>query len=526
MDGSTRRHPRSHAAAALGLSALFAGCSGGVSPGDSSTPAAATEASTAPRPELSDLGAALFAPVTQPWTGDLDAMVERRAIRALVVPTRTQYWIEDGRPVGVEYELLKAFEQWLNRRYRTGHRHLHVHIVFIPTRRDDLIPALREGRGDLAAGMLTITEDRLQEVDFSSPFFRDVREVPVTDGRLPALESVDDLGGKTVYVRRSASYWSHLNELNLRLAEQGRPLIRIETVSELLTDDDLLEMVNAGLSPMTVVDRYLAAMWQQVFTDLQLHEKAYVNEGGQLAWMMRQGSTGLKAAIDEFARTHRQGTLFGNYVREKYTGSDRFIREGLSGDDLRRFRGTVGLFQKYGEKYALDPLLLLAQGYQESRLRQQSRSPAGAIGVMQLLPTTGAAMNVGDITRLEPNIHAGAKYVRRLIDRYFADPEIDPLNRTLFAFAAYNAGPVRVQALRRRAAARGLNPNAWLNNVELIAAEQIGSETVSYVANIYKYYVAYTLTLHAEEERLRIRDEERSADASPRRYVSLSRPPM
>ncbi len=529
MRPATRRPCLATACAVLFLVGSLVACSRDQAPADSRGAPPATETAapvTAPRPELSDLGTALLAPVMDPWTGDLGAMVERRAIRALVVPTRTQYWIQDGRPIGVEYELLKAFEKWLNRRQRTDHRHLHVHIVFIPTRRDDLIPALKEGRGDLAAGMLTVTDDRLREVDFGAPLFRNVREVPVTHASHPTLASVDDLAGKTIYLRRSASYWSHLSALNERFGREGRPLIRLQPVSEELADDDLLEMVNARLVPMTVVDRYSAVLWQQVFTGLALHDGALVNEGGDLGWMIRQGSPELKAAIDEFARTHRQGTLFGNSVREKYVGSDRFVRNALAEDDLGRFRGTVDLFRKYGEQYALDHLLLLAQGYQESRLKQATQSPAGAIGIMQLLPSTGAAMQVGDITELEPNIHAGAKYVRTLIDDYFDEPGINELNRTLFAFAAYNAGPGRVQRLRWRAAARGLDPDSWLNNVELIAAEQIGSETVTYVANIYKYYVAYTLALYADEERRKARDELRLADAAGGSYVSLTVPPM
>ncbi len=209
----------------------------------------------------------------------------------------------------------------------------------------------------------------------------------------------------------------------------------------------------------------------------------------------------LREEIDTFARSHGQGTRFGDSVLEKYTGSTRFADASLSDEGMSRFRGTYDTFRKYAESYSLDPLLLVAQGYQESHLRQDARSNRGAIGIMQLMPATARAMQVGDITRLDANVHAGAKYVRKLMDVYFADPALDELNRTLFAFAAYNAGPGRIQRLRSAAARRGLNPDVWFNNVELIAAEQIGPETVSYVANIYKYYIAYTLALHAAEER-------------------------
>jgi len=304
-----------------------------------------------------------------------------------------------------------------------------------------------------------------------------------------------------VVVRRSSSYWSHLRRLNARLRAEGREPVRLRAASERLTDDDLMEMVSAGLVDATVVDDYAARLWSRVLGNLRVHEQAPVHEGGELGWLVRKDSPVLRDQIDEFARDHGQGTHFGNSVVEKYTGSTRFADALLSDESMTRFRGTYDTFRKYAEAYSLDPLLLVAQGYQESRLRQEARSRRGAIGVMQLMPATARAMEVGDITRLDANVHAGAKYVRSLMDVYFADPALDELNRTLFAFAAYNAGPGRIQRLRQAAARRGLDPDVWFNNVELLAAEQIGPETVSYVANIYKYYIAYTLVMQEQEER-------------------------
>jgi membrane-bound lytic murein transglycosylase MltF len=119
---------------------------------------------------------------------------------------------------------------------------------------------------------------------------------------------------------------------------------------------------------------------------------------------------------------------------------------------------------------------------------------------MQVMPATGKDLKVGDITKIEPNIHAGVKYIRFMIDQYFQDEPMDSLNKGLFAFASYNAGPGRVRQLRKEAEKRGLDPNVWFGNVEQIASERIGRETVTYVSNIYKYYVAYRLL---SEERAR-----------------------
>jgi membrane-bound lytic murein transglycosylase MltF len=132
---------------------------------------------------------------------------------------------------------------------------------------------------------------------------------------------------------------------------------------------------------------------------------------------------------------------------------------------------------------------------------------------MQVMPATGKELGVGDIHELEPNIHAGVKYLHGLIDRYFADARFDALNRCLFAFASYNAGPARVAKLRREAEQRGLDPNVWFDNVEIVAAERVGQETVRYVANIFKYYVAYRLTQDAQEERARMRERVRDGAA-------------
>jgi membrane-bound lytic murein transglycosylase MltF len=153
------------------------------------------------------------------------------------------------------------------------------------------------------------------------------------------------------------------------------------------------------------------------------------------------------------------------------------------------------LFRRYAGEYDFDWLMVAAQAYQESRLDQSVRSGVGAVGVMQVLPSTAADIGVEGIEELEPNINAGVKYLRYLHDQYFADLPLDRRNRHLFAFAAYNAGPNRIRRLRATAERVGLDPNVWFGNVEAVAAKEIGTETVRYVSNIAKYYVAYTLAM-------------------------------
>jgi len=436
----------------------------------------------------------------KPWTGDLDGMIERRVIRALVAPSRTSYWLNGARQTGAEYELLKAFQEEINNRHKTKNKHILTYMVFIPTSRDQLISGLLEGRGDIAAGILTVTPERLEQVDFGEPFFRGVKEIAVTGPASPQLTSVDNLSGKEVFVRKSSSYWTHLEHLNKRFAQEQKPPVMLKAAPEDLQDDDLLEMVNAGLVEIIVVDRYQALLWAKVFKNLKPHKGIVVNAGGDLAWMIRKDSPKLKAEIAEFAKKYGRKSDFGNTLIKKYggDGNPRIVKQATSIGEMKKFQKTVEFFRKYGGQYDMDYLLMIAQGYQESLLDQNARSSVGAIGVMQLMPATGKEMKTGDVTQLEPNIHAGIKYMRFLRDEYFENEPMDARNKILFSFASYNAGPVRVQKLRKEAERRGLDPNVWFNNVEIIAARRIGEETVTYVANIYKYYVAYTLV---EEQR-------------------------
>jgi membrane-bound lytic murein transglycosylase MltF len=309
-----------------------------------------------------------------------------------------------------------------------------------------------------------------------------------------------------VYVRRSSSYWEHLEALNQRLTQEGRPPVKLVPVSEDLENEDLLELVNAGLIPVTICDGHQATFWKQVYTNLSFDPAVAVSSGESIAWMMRKNSPQLKKVVDAFVRRHRKGTAFGNELYRKYVSRPGSVLAATSGAELRKFRETVEIFRKYGKRYAVDHLLMMAQGYQESRLDQKVRSPAGAVGIMQLMPATGAQMKVGDIGQLEPNIHAGVKYLRHVEDTYFDQASLDPVVKALFSFASYNAGPNRIQSLRREAERRGLDPDRWFKNVEYVVADKIGQETVTYVSNIFKYYVAYQLVAQAEQDRVAARE--------------------
>ncbi len=433
------------------------------------------------------------------WTGDLDGMVKRRYIRALVPFTKTFYYIDRGTQRGLAYEALRLFEDDLNKALKN--KNVRVHVVFLPVSRDKIIPYLREGKGDLAVANLTITPQRLKEVDFSNPTAKNVSEIVVTGPASKPLADKEALSGQEVYVRKSSSFYESLEQLNADFAKRKKPPVRIRLAPENLEAEDLLEMVNAGLVKATIVDSPIAEFWKQVFPKIVLNYGAAVRTGGEFGWMFRKNSPKLKAAVNKFLARYPEGSKTRNMLFQKYLKSAKYVKDATSQAEMAKFEKTIDFFRKYGGQYEMDYLLMMAQGYQESRLDHNAKSKAGAVGIMQVMPATGKEMKVGDIRQVEPNIKAGVKYIRFMVDQYYKNEPMDELNKGLFAFAAYNAGPARISQFRKLAAQRQLNPNVWFNNVELIAAEKIGRETVTYVSNIYKYYLAYQLIVEEEKER-------------------------
>jgi len=441
---------------------------------------------------------------TRQSKGDFEQMKKRHIIRALVPYSKTFYYVEKGRQRGISYEVFQAFEADLNKKLKS--KTIKMHVLYLPVGRDEIISRLADGWGDVVFADLTVTPERQKVVDFSAPMYSGIKEIVVTGPGGPQIDALDDLSGKEVFVRRNTSYYEHLQALNQRLAAAGKPPVKIREAPEELEAEDILEMVNSGLIGATVVDRYTAVMWARVFKSLQWHNDVAVHDGAENAFMIRKESPQLKAVLDDFVKRHGQGTTFGNSIVNRYVKDPKFVKNALGDDERKRFGTTVDLFRKYSDKYELDYLLMTAQGFQESGLDQNAKSAVGAIGVMQIMPATGNDLKVGDITQLEPNVHGGVKYIRFMIDQFYKDEPMTPLNKGLFAFAAYNAGPGRVAQLRREAAKRGLDPNRWFNNVELVAADRIGSETVNYVSNIYKYYTAYKLLVTQDEERRKARE--------------------
>lgn len=440
-------------------------------------------------------------PDLAPFTGDLPGMRERGVIRALVVPSRTDFFFDHGRVMGVQAEFLRELVRRLNRGVRDEARR--IRITYVPVPFADLLPALRAGRGDIAAAFLTVTPERSDAVDFAEPFRQSVREVVVAHAGAALPERLEDLAGRRLYVLRGSSYAEHLRALDARLQAQGLDPIEIEEADPRLRSEDILEFVNAGVVDLTVVDDYKARLWRRVLPDIRVVESVPLAEGTRVAWAVRSGSPALRKAIDAFAHHAREGALFGNVVFQRYFEGVRWLTDPNTRGERDKLRRYLGLFRKYGARYGFDPLALAAQAYQESGLDPGRRSARGAVGLMQVLPSTASdpAIAVDDIDDPEGNVHAGAKYLAYLRDRYFADPAIGRWDRRALSLAAYNAGPASIQRARDRAARMGLDPTIWFDNVEVATARVVGREPVRYVANVYRYYVAYRLSRINEQLR-------------------------
>ena len=428
--------------------------------------------------------------VNKPWSGDLDGITEQRFLRILTVHNPLFFNFDGARQWGIVAELAKLYEDHLAEEIG---RVRSPTVVVIPVGRDELIPGLIEGRGDLVMGNLTITPERQKLVDFGPPLHPNIDEFVITGPAAKNVASFDDLVKTGLYLRRSSSYFEHLQTLNSERKAQGQPLIPITEADENLEDFDLLDMVNAGVLQAIVVDSHKAAFWEQIFDKIVVHRDLSVHSGNQIAWAVRKDSPRLMKSITAFAKTVKKGTLLGNIVMNRYLGNTRWLETALASEDRKRYEETIEIIKRYAGQYEIDWLIIAAQAYQESRFDQDKRSPAGAVGVMQVLPTTAAdkAVGIPDISTLENNIHAGVKYLNWLRKTYFSDPAISPLDQVLFSFAAYNAGPGNMRRARRRTEKLGFDPNRWFGNVEIGMYRAVSGEPASYVRNIYKYYVTY-----------------------------------
>jgi membrane-bound lytic murein transglycosylase MltF len=357
-------------------------------------------------------------------TGDLDEMVRRGSIRALVLYSRSGFFYVDGKPEGISYEALQYLEQFVTQKLRTRQ---HIQVTFIPVRPDQLESYLTEGIGDLIGYPVAMTPEREQQVAFSVPLETGVKQILVTGKGFGPVASLQDLSGKKVFVNPVATYYGNLEKVNDSLRKQGKPPILIENADKNLLDEDLMEMVNAGILPATVTITQRAQLWASVFHNITPRPDIVIANQEDLAWAVRKNNPKFKELVDQFVSTHAAGTSFGNTLMRRYLESNQWITNPTDEEQIKKFNELANFFKTYSSQYGFDYLMVIAQGYQESQLNQAARSPGGAVGVMQVKPSTAAAppISIPDIGTAENNIHAGVKLLNSIATKYFSDPKID-----------------------------------------------------------------------------------------------------
>jgi len=448
----------------------------------------------------------LDAHLSEVYTKDLPHLIEKRYIRVLTTMNSTNFFLDGVKPHGFEYSLLKEYEKYLNEGINS--RELKLTLEFIPVPRDRLFHDLAAGYGDIAAAGLTITPLREKDVDFTLPYLTGISELLVTHRDVKSIKALEDLSGKELFVRESSSYFASITALNKRLKAKKKQPVNIIRADENLETEDILELINSGAIKMTVCDSHLADIWAKVLPDIRVHKNIIFRQGGRIAWAVRENSPQLKKSLDGFIKEHRKGTLLGNIFFNRYYRNKGWVKNPLKGQYRKRIEKYRPVFEKYSDKYGFDWRLIMAIAFQESGLNHRVKSRRGAIGLMQIKPSTASDPNVdiSNINRVENNVHAAAKYLDFIRDRYFSDKEILPRDQVRFSIAAYNAGPAKIREARKKAEEMKLDPNSWFRNVELAVLRIVGQETVRYVSNINKYYVIYKTAIEIIETKEMLKD--------------------
>ncbi len=424
---------------------------------------------------------------------DLPEMLKRKTIRVLTTYSPSTYFIYEGRSYGFEYNLLKDYEKFINRRF--PHRRIPAVVEFIPVPENLLIPCLEMGIGDIvAAGMRRLPEN-LQTVVYTIPYLQGVSEVLITHRRAPVVNSLEELSGRKIHIQSGWQNSKTLRRIDARLLVKGRQPLQRTISSGILTSEDMLDLVNAGVIDLSIVESHIARLWSSAHPEIVILEFPEISAHTPISWAVRKNNPEFKASLDKFLRSRRSGSRFGNIYYRQYFKQTRWISNPLIPTDHAKFSRYVPLFRKYGSRYGYDWMLLAAVSYQESQMENFRRSHSGAIGLMQVMPTTAgdANVNIDNIRDPEQNVHAGTKYLALLRDVYFPAQNFAPEERIRFILAAYNAGPNMIARCRRLAARMGRDPAKWFGHTELAARRLIGNETVRYVSNVIKYYMAYRL---------------------------------
>ena len=418
---------------------------------------------------------------------DLAQIRSSQVLRVLVNQSRNSSGQVQGESVGVEYHRLRAFERYLNGHARDGQE---ITLKIIPKAKDQLLGALLRGEGDLMAPGELLDVKPTHAVTPSDPIIERVPLMLVGVKGERRYTRLEQLSGRTVALTTGSAAGEALNVINQKLALRKLPPVNIEWVDPTLAVEDVLEMVQAGIYHLTLVEQPIAERWAKLMPKLRFDRKVLVSEPGAMRWYVRRDASMLRASVDRFLTTYTvpadQNVAFERVYRRLYR-----VHYPLARADRQKLEKLRPVLQKHAQQQGMDWLNLAALAFKESTLNPNAKGSGGATGLLQITPSAAQRVGVNNIQNVEGNVQAGAKYLAMIRRKFFASPQLNERERMAFVLAAYNMGPERVQGMRAEARRRGLNPNQWFFQVERIAMEQVGMGAVSYVNSVNKYYLAF-----------------------------------
>jgi membrane-bound lytic murein transglycosylase MltF len=442
------------------------------------------------RDELMD-SAQLITDFLEVSRDDLPTMITRKKIRILTTATYGNYFVSEGQAYGFEYSQMEEYRKYLNKNIKKKEDRLD--FIYLPVPYDLLNSALKNGYGDIIAANMTILPEREGEATFTDPYLWGLKEVVVTKAAAGPVTSVDDLSGRTVYVREGSSYQISLGKVNERLRDRNLPPVKLQLLPGVISTGDILDMISSGIVEMTVADSHIASLAAKVLPNLAISPVS-INDDVRCGWLVRKNNPLLLKSLNGFIKTVKKGTMMGNMLFDRYYIKNPWVREAVKNRHADKLGTYETLFRKFGQQYIIDWLLIAAQAYQESGFDPDARSAAGAVGLMQIKPDTAKGIGFDNIAQPEDNVHAAVKYLSWIMDKYFPEKTISDDDRVRFALAAYNAGPANIKKARDRAAALGFDPNRWFGNAEMGVMKTVGMEPVNYVRNINKEYLAFLIS--------------------------------
>ncbi|NMY39495.1 MULTISPECIES: transglycosylase SLT domain-containing protein [unclassified Pseudomonas] len=435
---------------------------------------------------------------------DLAQIRSSQVLRVLVNQSRNSSGEVQGQSIGVEYHRLRAFERYLNGHARNGQQ---ITLKIIPKAKDQLLGALLRGEGDLMAPGELLDVKPTHAVSPSEPIIDRVALILVGVKGERRFTRLEQLSGRTVALTTGSAAGAAVNVINQKLALRKQPPVKIEWVDPTLAVEDVLEMVQAKIYHLTLVEQPIAERWAALMPKLRFDRKVLVSEPGAMRWYVRRDASMLRASIDRFLTTYSvpddQNVAFERVYRRLYR-----VHYPLARADRQKLEKLRPVLQKHARQQGMDWLNLAALAFKESTLNPNAKGSGGAMGLLQITPSAAQRVGVNNIQSVDNNVQAGAKYLAMIRRKFFASPKLNERERMAFVLAAYNMGPERVQGMRAEAKRRGLNPNQWFFQVERIAMEQVGMGAVSYVNSVNKYFLAFDRerdSLEPDEPKLALR---------------------